>query len=113
MTTATQTPTIGIIGEGPADYTIIQMILAGYFGDPDIDPNPLQPLRDASGTFEAGGWHQVLEYCGSEKFRSAFMSNDYIIVQIDTDISERHPTYQVPHRDASGQVYNCQRRFYN
>lgn len=102
------TPNIGIVSEGPADYTVLQLVLAGYFQDPDIDPNPLQPLLDATGTFADGGWHQVLEYCKSEQFRSAFNSNDYIIVQIDTDISEEHPAYNIPHRDPTGKAHTCE-----
>jgi hypothetical protein len=102
------TPTFGIIAEGPSDHMVLQLVLAGYFHDSDIDPNPLQPLRDATGTFEEkGGWHQVLEYCSSEKFRAAFNDNDYVIIQIDTDVSEEHPAYGVPHRSSAGRLYLC------
>lgn len=109
MADGTQTPSIGVVAEGPSDHTVLQLILAGYFHDPDIDPKPLQPLRDATGTFEEkGGWHQVLEYCASEKFRAAFRDNDYIVVQIDTDASEQHPAYGVPHRDKDGRILTCE-----
>lgn len=101
------TPTIGIVGEGAADFTVLQYILAGYFRDPDIDPHPLQPIRDATHTFADGGWHQVLEYCQSEQFRGAFADNEYVIIQIDTDVSEAHPAYNIPHRDATGRLYTC------
>ena len=103
-----QTPVVGIVGEGAADFTVLRLILAGYFQDPDIYLNPLQPLRDATGSFDDGGWHQVLEYCKSEQFRGSFNSNDYVIIQIDTDISESHPSYQIAHRAPTGRLYSCE-----
>lgn len=99
------TPQFGIVAEGPTDFLVLQYILAGYFDDRDIDPNPLQPLRDATGTFEdKGGWAQVLEYCRSEQFRGAFERNEQVIIQIDTDVSEAYPSYGVPHRAADGRA---------
>ena len=105
---AVKTPTIGIVAEGASDQVVLQFILAGYFGDTDIDPNPLQPLRDATGRFESSGWSLVLEYCASENFRRAFVNNEYIIIQIDTDVSEKHPSYGVPHQDANGPL-SCEK----
>lgn len=32
-----------------------------------------------------GGWPKVLSHCNTEEFRQALQSNDYLIVQIDTD----------------------------
>lgn len=102
MSEVAQPLSFGIVAEGAADHTVLKRILAGYFDNPDLATNPLQPLRDATGTFESGGWAQVLEYCQSEKFRSAFSFNDYIIIQIDTDISDKHPSYGISHHSESG-----------
>jgi hypothetical protein len=88
------------ITEGITDQIIIENILAGYF-NPDVDVNWLQPLRDTTDANRAsnyGGWSQVFEYCQSEDFKEAFQFNEYIIIQIDTDVSEEH--YGVPHRDS-------------
>ncbi len=45
-----------------------------------------------------GGWEQVLEYCGHEKFRRVFQLNDYVILQLDTDASEEK-NFNVPKHD--------------
>ena len=97
-------PIFGIVAEGAADHTVLKRVLAGYFGTSDIVTNALQPLRDATTeAFAPGGWAQVLEYCRSEHLRSAFSQNEYIVIQIDTDVSEKHPSYGIPHRDESGE----------
>lgn len=92
------------ITEGITDQIIIENILAGYF-NPDVDVNWLQPLRDttdANRSSNYGGWNQVFEYCRSEDFKEAFQFNEYIIIQIDTDVSEEH--YGVAHRDRDGEL---------
>jgi hypothetical protein len=92
------------IAEGLTDQIVIENILAGYF-NPDIDINWLQPLRDATDANRSsnfGGWSQVFEYCRSTAFKEAFQFNEYIIIQIDTDISEEQH-YNVPHRDENGE----------
>lgn len=80
--------TFGLITEGITDQIIIQNILVGYFENPDIIVNPLQPTRDEtdrSRMSNYGGWTLVFDYCRSENFQGAFDSNQYVIVQIDTD----------------------------
>lgn len=86
----------GLIGEGITDQIIIESILTSYFSDPDLIVNPLQPLRDATNDAVAlndGNWHKVLEYCGSTVFEESFLSLDYVVIQIDSDvfISENVP----------------------
>ncbi|MCU0239760.1 MAG: hypothetical protein MUC29_09985 [Pyrinomonadaceae bacterium] len=81
-------PNFGLITEGITDQIIIENILAGYFDDPNIVVNPVQPLRDETDKSKManyGGWTLVFEHCRSEKFQEAFAFNDYVIVQIDTD----------------------------
>lgn len=78
----------GLITEGITDQIVIENILSGFFDDPDIVINPIQPLRDETDrtrTVNSGGWTLVFEHCKSDKFQEAFSFNDYIIVQIDTD----------------------------
>lgn len=97
MISAVSTPPIfGLIGEGPSDHAILHRILAGYFDDPSLAPNPLQPPPGVE-----GGWTQVLYYCGSDYFVGAFEFADYVIVQIDSDVCE-DPGYEVSRRDANG-----------
>ena len=95
-------PTFALVTEGLTDQIIIENILFGFFNDPDIDINPLQPLRDETDRNRAaspGNWHKVLEYCSSENFRGAFQFNDYVVVQIDTDVAA---DYGVSDRDEEG-----------
>lgn len=82
---------IAIISEGITDQAVIENICCGYFDDPDLTLNALQPRRDEtdkarSGHF--GNWELVFDYCSKPIFKAAFSSNDYIIIQIDTDVSE-------------------------
>jgi hypothetical protein len=80
----------GLITEGITDQIVIENILVGYFDNPDIIVNPLQPLRDETDknrTANGGGWTLVFEHCRSEKFEDAFDANQYVIIQIDTDTS--------------------------
>lgn len=94
--------TFALVTEGLTDQIVLENILFGFFDDPDIVINPLQPLRDetdANRIVTAGNWHQVLEYCASAEFRGAFQFTDYVIIQIDTDVSQ---DYHVSPRDAAG-----------
>ncbi len=84
-------PKFGLITEGITDQIVIENILVGYFDNPDIIVNPLQPLRDETDkkrTANGGGWTLVFEHCSSGSFQDAFSFNDYIIIQIDTDICD-------------------------
>jgi hypothetical protein len=94
----------GFITEGVTDQIVIENILNGYFNTDNIDINELQPLRDETDKNRAenyGGWKLVFDYCKSTKFKEAFPFNDYIIIQIDTDVSEEKH-YDIPKRDKSG-----------
>lgn len=84
-------PNFGLITEGPTDQIVIENILSGYFNDPDLEFNQIQPLRDETDKNRVenyGGWTRVLEYCGSDQFTQVFSSNEYVIIQIDTDRCE-------------------------
>ena len=71
----------GLISEGPTDQIVIENILFGFFKNPDLPINPLQPKPQ-----EAGNWVRVFDYCASSEFKSALTFNDFLIIQIDTDI---------------------------
>ena len=93
----------GLITEGLTDQIVIESILAGYFNNPDIDIRPLQPERDKDDENKShnyGGWSQVFAYCESNNFKEAFQFIDYIIIQIDTDISK---DYNIAHQDENGE----------
>ena len=101
-------PSFAQVTEGLTDQIVIENILFGFFDDPNIDINPLQPLRDETDRNRAvtpGNWHKVLEYCSSEEFRGAFQFNDYLIVQIDTDVAA---DYGVSDRDGEGNEFSVE-----
>jgi hypothetical protein len=98
--------TFGIISEGPSDQIIIRNILVGYFSDPDISLQPLQPSTDATDIADIrghGGWMNVFEYCKSDFIVGAFEQNDFVIIQIDTDSCEEI-NFDVSRRNADGSV---------
>ncbi|MDY7014465.1 MAG: phage tail protein [Cyanobacteriota bacterium] len=100
--------TFGLITEGLTDRIVIENILTGYFGTPDLVINPLQPERDKDDDNKSsnyGGWTQVFDYCQSTDFKEAFQFNDYAIVQVDTDVSEEI-NFDVPHRDEAGAEFS-------
>jgi len=85
-------PSFGLIAEGPTDHSVLENILVGHFDDPDLTVRPLQPLLDATDASQRqGGWTQVLAYCQSSLFQSAFEQNDYLVVQMDTDRLNEKP----------------------
>ena len=94
--------TFAIITEGVSDQPVIENILEGMFPEPEI--NILQPLRDATDKqANQAGWEFVFEYLGSSKLGKAFQTNDYVVVQIDTDVSEA-PNFNVPQEGPNGKL---------
>ncbi len=98
--------TFGLVAEGITDQIVIEQILYGFFNNPDIEVNPLQPERDATDqdlATTSGNWHKVFEYCKSDFFKEAFYQDElYIIIQIDTDVffgDSISKEYEIPTRD--------------
>jgi hypothetical protein len=89
--------TFGLITEGLTDQIVIEYILADYFNNLDLQINPLQPERDKDDENKVsnyGGWSQVFEFCKTVNFQQAFQFNDYIIIQVDTDVSEDYGVFK-------------------
>ncbi len=81
-----------LITEGITDQAVLENILAGLYGD-DVEVKILQPLRDATDESRAksdslGGWWQVFKHFQDENFHVIFGYNDYVIIQIETDVCE-------------------------
>jgi hypothetical protein len=88
-----------LITEGETDQAVLRNILIGLYGA-DVDVTELQPLRDTTDSSRIksdsfGGWEKVFEYCQYENFEEVFEFNDYVIIQIDTDMGE-HVNFGVP-----------------
>lgn len=81
-----------VVTEGVSEYSIIKHIIQHYLAEDPI-VRRLQPLVDANDhQVGAGGWNEVLKYCAQvDCLQSALEYNDYIIVQIDTDMCETAP----------------------
>jgi len=93
--------------EGVTDQIVIENILCGFYKDyDDLDEEiqPLQPPYDKTTQKqmegEFGGWEMLLQYLGEKRFRDDVLNSEYIIIQIDTDISE-HTNFNVLHQDLS------------
>lgn len=80
--------TIGMICEGASELKILTYIINRYLGD-DVAVNRIQPPTRMSHGIEKqdneGGWLQVLNHCNDSVICNNMVSNDYIIIQIDTD----------------------------
>lgn len=89
-------PSFALITEGVTDQAVLEILLQTRYG-PDVDIVIVQPERDASdrtrlGTM--GGWEQVLAHCDAQTISDHLSVNDYLVIQIDTDIAE-HPRFGV------------------
>jgi len=97
----------GLVTEGITDQIVIENILYGFYknyDDLDEEIQPLQPPFDATNQKqlegEFGGWEMLLEYLSQKRFRDDVLNSEYIIIQIDTDISE-HVNFGVSQQNLS------------
>jgi hypothetical protein len=81
----------GIVGEGITDQITIENILCGFF-----DSVELEDEFDYLPSNKEGGWRAILKYLALEDFRNDILNNEFVILQIDTDDSNK---FDVPHRD--------------
>jgi hypothetical protein len=82
-----------IVAEGITDQIVLKNIILAYYDD--REPEPLivfeQPPLDTTGTaglpHPAGGWTLVVRYLRERKYRQALQLNQYVVIQIDSDIA--------------------------
>lgn len=80
--------TFAIISEGISENISLHALVEKmrhtetYFADiqPRTDVKHSHAVQEGS-----GGWTEVLSHCNTEVFKQALQSNDYLVVQIDTD----------------------------
>ena len=92
-----------IICEGVSESNCLHAIVDkmgksdGDFADiqPEMTQNHGRVAQNSS-----GGWTEVLSHCNMETFQTALQTNDYLIVQIDTDRCHE-PGFDVPKLDAN------------
>lgn len=89
-----------LVGEGPTDFPVLENILIGYFKPqraPVINWDHPNPQAEAA----HGGWTLLLQYLRDKRFRDAFQLNRFLVVQVDTDITQEIG-FDVPHHDENG-----------
>ena len=98
--------TFGLVCEGVTDQAVIENILCGFYNDTNLrtEIKAFQPLFDATQQKqlegEFGGWEELLKHLSTKRFRQNVMNTKFMIIQIDTDISE-HPNFCVSQQDLS------------
>ncbi len=85
-----------LITEGITDQVVIETLLLTSLGA-DTAVNRIQPQRDATDISRQakdsyGGWERVLEWCNPNDFEAILSVNDFIVLQLDTDVAE-HPNF--------------------
>lgn len=92
-----------LVTEGITDQVALEAILKGHYkrfdGDIEVVVNPIQPIRDATDASKQGdfgSWEKVFEACARpEVSDNALAFNQYLIVQIDTDMGD-HANFGLP-----------------
>jgi hypothetical protein len=82
-----------IVAEGITDQIILRNIILAYYHD--RTPEPLivfeQPPLDVTGRaglpHAPGGWTLVVRYLRERKYRQALQLNQYVVIQLDSDIA--------------------------
>jgi hypothetical protein len=85
-----------LITEGPSEHRVIKHIIAKYFKGQEVEINQIQPKIINEKQETVGGWNEVLKYCEREEVKDIFVENDYLVIQIDTDLSQTKP-FSVSH----------------
>lgn len=98
--------TYAIICEGISENLSLHAIVEklsqeeAYFADiqPRTEVNHSRTVQAGS-----GGWTEVLSHCNTEVFKQALQSNDYLIVQVDTDRCDE-PLFGIKKTDEKNQA---------
>ena len=76
---------IALICEGASEVKMLTYIVSRYLGD-EIVVNAIQPALTQQGRqANEGGWLEVLNHCNDDTINAVFATNDYLVIQIDTD----------------------------
>ncbi|HEV7403772.1 MAG TPA: hypothetical protein VGO11_12625 [Chthoniobacteraceae bacterium] len=91
-----------LVTEGVSDHQILRNVLLGYY---KVQREPLITFEhpDPQAAQHTGGWTLVLRYLREKKFRQAFQTNSFVVVQVDTDVTEDRG-FDVPKQDEHGPI---------
>ncbi len=102
--------TFALITEGITDYLVIKELLLNYFKDDEPIINQIQPAKDETDKqTTGGGWNEVINYCSNENIKEINLYNDYIVIQIDTDIAEDNRINIKLHNKSNIEIYEAMR----
>ncbi|MEA3443617.1 MAG: phage tail protein [Bacteroidota bacterium] len=80
---------IGLITEGITDQFILKPIINNFWKKIEFDFREIQPRIDETDKQEGyGSWVNVLKTCREEDFNTLFKFNDFVVIQIDSDVSQ-------------------------
>ncbi len=83
--------TFALITEGASEHFVIKHILQRYCDEEPVI-NQIQPQLIDNKQENIGGWHEVIKYRGrTSDLQEILKRNDYIVIQIDTDMCETTP----------------------
>lgn len=94
-----------IASEGITDQIVIENILCGYYKDRNLKSEigyvyPLDKTQQKRVQNEFSNWELLLKHISTKRFRKDVINNRYMIVQIDTDVSE-HKNFGVSQHNLS------------
>lgn len=87
---------IALITEGVTDQFVIKPIIENYYKDEEFRFTPIPDVDETDKQAGYGGWVNVLNYCKDDNLIELFDYNDFVVIQIDADISEEKG-FGVPH----------------
>jgi hypothetical protein len=90
-----------LITEGVSEHRIIKHFILKYLRGNEIEINQIQPQIWNNKQQNFGGWNEVLKYCGRTEIKNILDENDYLVIQVDSDVSPLHP-FSVSHSDLNG-----------
>ena len=96
----------GIIGEGFTDQITIENILCGFFQASDLE-DEIQYLLPPQNEPDKGAWWRVFQRIAGEEFKNDVLNNEFVILQIDTDVSEKQ-NFNVPKIDENGNLLSVE-----
>ncbi len=94
---------IALITEGVTDQFIIKPIIENYFNNIEFKFNPIPHVDETDKQAGFGGWVNVIKECKSENIIDLFDYNDYVVIQIDADVSQEEG-FDVPHLKKGKQI---------
>ena len=104
----------GLACEGITDHITIRNILCGYFDNLELKQNIKfkQPLASSDTTDQVknnGGWRNLLAYLESDIFREDVENFEFMVIQVDTDISnDGDEKFDVPHYDSDNHLLSTE-----